>query len=68
VIFRLTQEEYQHLETICSAGGARSLSDFARSKVLRGEDGSQPSLAEIEKKLDELAGAVQVLARTLTRD
>lgn len=63
VIFRLTQEEYQHLEAI--SGGARSLSDFARSKVLRADDPAAPSLAEIQKKLDDLAGAVEGLARTL---
>ena len=66
VIFRLTQEEYQQLEAICSAGGARSLSDFARSKVLRADERAPgPSLAEIEKKIDELAGVVEILARTI---
>lgn len=68
VIFRLTQEEYQHLEAISTAGGARSLSDFARSKVLHGDDSASPSLAEIEKKLDQLAGALEGLARILVRD
>ena len=64
MIFRLTQEEYQHLESI--SGGARSLSDFARSKVLgAGESAATPSLAEIQKKLDDLTGAVEVLARAL---
>ena len=67
VIFRLTQEEYRHVETASSAGGARSMSDFARSKVLAVNGGSEPSLSEIEKKLDELAGAVQQLARSLTK-
>lgn len=65
VIFRLTQEEYKLLESVSAAGGARSLSEFARSKVLRGN--GEPSLAELEKKLDELAGVVQGLARTLVK-
>ncbi|HWZ31974.1 MAG TPA: hypothetical protein VNX18_11595 [Bryobacteraceae bacterium] len=64
VIFRLTQDEYRQLETISSAGGARSLSDFARSKILGG-GGGDPSLAEIAKKLDELQGVVQGLERIL---
>src|SRR6266849_3454740 len=34
VIFRLTQEEYGNLKAACSASSARSISDFARSKVL----------------------------------
>ena len=70
VIFRLTQDEYKQLETISTAGGARSLSEFARSRVLQGNAVSgngEPSLAEIEKKLDELAGAVQGLARILVK-
>jgi hypothetical protein len=75
VIFRLTQDEYKQLETISSAGGARSLSEFARSRVLYGNalygnavrGNGEPSLAEIEKKLDELAGAVQGLARILVK-
>jgi hypothetical protein len=65
VIFRLTQEEYRQLESVSTADGARSLSEFARSKVLNGS--SEPSLAELKKKLDELAGAVEGLARILVK-
>ena len=65
VIFRLTQDEYRQLESVSTAGGARSLSEFARSKVLHG--GSEPSLAELKSKLDELAGAVAGLARSLSK-
>jgi hypothetical protein len=65
VIFRLTQEEYQQLESVSTAGGARSLSEFARSKVLRGT--GEPSLAELERKLDELAGVVEGLAKSLVK-
>jgi hypothetical protein len=65
VIFRLTQDEYRQLESVSTAGGARSLSEFARSKVLHGS--SEPSLAELKRKLDELAGAVEGLARILVK-
>jgi|HubBroStandDraft_1064217.scaffolds.fasta_scaffold1556112_1 hypothetical protein len=66
VIFRLTQEEFQQLETVSTAGGARSLSEFARSKVLNGASG-EPSLAELERKLDELTGVVEGLAKILVK-
>ncbi len=35
VIFRLTEEEYASVKAFAKASGARSLSDFARSAVLR---------------------------------
>ena len=35
VNFRLTEEEFQSLRTASSESGARSISDFARSAVLR---------------------------------
>ena len=62
VVFRLTQEEYQRLKATCSASGARSISDFARSKVLSST--GQPSLAGLEKKLDEINTSVQQLMQT----
>lgn len=67
VIFRLTEDEYERLEAACSEGGARSLSDFARSKVLGNSVGPQTSLVEIERRLNDLAGAVEDLARILMR-
>ncbi len=38
VNFRLTDEEFSYLRDACSAQGARSISDFARSAVLRQAD------------------------------
>jgi hypothetical protein len=64
VIFRVTQEEYSHLETACTIGGARSLSDFARSRVLSGPE-PPPVLSQVEVKLDELKSAVEMLATRL---
>lgn len=66
VIFRLTQEEYQQLESVSSAGGARSLSEFARSRVLHNSS-ETTSLAEVKQKLDELTGVVEGLARSLEK-
>ena len=35
VTFRLSADEYKELQNVCIAEGARSISDFARSAVLR---------------------------------
>jgi hypothetical protein len=40
VNFRLTEEEFGYLRDACMAQGARSISDFARSAVLRQADRS----------------------------
>jgi hypothetical protein len=64
VIFRVTQEEYNRLEAACANGGARSLSDFARSRVLS----AAPShLSSVEEKLEEIKSAVQQLARVIVK-
>ena len=34
VVFRLTQDEYEDLKTVCTVRGARNISDFARSELL----------------------------------
>jgi transposase-like protein len=59
VVFRLTEEEYESLRAAYSASGARSISNFARSKVLSST--GEPSLAQIDKKLDEIRTSVQQL-------
>ena len=45
VNFRLTEEEFVYLREACLAQGARSISDFARSAVLRQADRSGAGLA-----------------------
>ena len=45
VNFRLTEEEFVYLRDACLAQGARSISDFARSAVLRQADRSGAGLA-----------------------
>jgi hypothetical protein len=62
VIFRVTQEEYNRLEAACVNGGARSLSDFARSRVL---SAAPSNLSNVEEKLDEIKTVVQQLARAI---
>ena len=63
VVFRITPDEYDHLKTACSEQGARSLSDYARARVLAATD--EPALAGIGRKLNELELAVQQLADAL---
>ena len=60
LIFRLTQEEYQALQSASS--GARSLSDFARTKLL-GSLG-EPAL---DQQILELKSTVQHIAKLLEK-
>lgn len=60
IVFRITEENYARLESKTQASGARSLSEFARSKLLRAV--GEPSLVEVGRKLSELETAVQHLA------
>src|SRR5579862_1062488 len=48
VVFRLTPEEFDSIKQASYKGGARSLSDFARTRVLHGA--GEPSLAQLEQK------------------
>jgi hypothetical protein len=64
-MFRLTDVEFENLEQARAKGGARSLSDFIRSQVLNGA--GQPSLAQIESKLNELALTAQQIVSAVRR-
>lgn len=61
LIFRLTQDEYQALQTASS--GARSLSEFARTKLL----GSLGAPA-LDQQLLELTSTVARIAELLEKD
>jgi len=65
IVFRITEEDYARLESKTQASGARTLSEFARSKVLRAL--TEPSLAEVGRKLNDLEAAVQQLAELFAR-
>gem|GEM_PF-359844 len=65
VMFRLTDVEFENLEQARARGGARSLSDFVRTQVLSGA--GQPSLAQIENKLNELAQTAQQIVSAVRR-
>lgn len=72
VNFRLSEEEFDKLQGGCRVHGARSLSDFARSCVLRDlsfdkpEPASQPAgfaFQQINSKVDALETRVEDLLR-----
>ena len=61
LIFRLTQDEYQALQAASS--GARSLSDYARTKLL-----SSLGEPKIDQQLLELQSTVARIAQMLEKE
>jgi hypothetical protein len=57
LIFRLTEDEYATLRVASSGGGARSLSEFARAKLLGALDsrGLHAEISELKSKVAHLA-------------
>lgn len=68
VNFRLTEEEFEHLRQACGDQGARSLSDFARSAVMRQVDlpgnGGAP-LGNLGQVVDQLENRLQQMVNLL---
>jgi transcriptional antiterminator Rof (Rho-off) len=60
VIFRLTQDEYDNLETACLRRGARTLSDYARSELLQAVERDQSEvmqeLSDLRSRLERMEG------------
>ena len=65
IAFRLNRGEFELFKKAFSSAGARSISDFVRAQVLQAT--RQPSLSEIEAKLDDVALAVQQLTSAVSR-
>lgn len=72
VNFRLSQEEYEKLKTAYPLRGARSISDFARTVVLRSvgltdvpEDSVHARLSSLGQKVVELETRLAGLVRLL---
>lgn len=61
VLFRLTQDEFDEIQQACADGAARSVSDYARARILG--LGDSPSIAQLEKKITDLSRAVTQLSR-----
>lgn len=73
VNFRVSEEEFQNLREACLSGGARSISDFARSAVLNtfGSSGEvegqlKVRLSTIDQKMDELDTSLRTLLGRLS--
>jgi hypothetical protein len=72
VNFRVSEEEFQTLREACLSGGARSISDFARSAVLSTFGSANEvegllkiRLSTIDQKMDELDSSLRTLLNRL---
>jgi len=72
VNFRLSEVEFEKLKAACLEQGARSISEFARTSVLRSleqqpgpADGGAGQVKELDKKVAELEIRVEQLLRLL---
>jgi hypothetical protein len=65
VLFRLTQEEYAQVQQACADGAARSVSDFARARILGQSSAESPALTQMQTRLEELTRAVEMLTRVM---
>ncbi len=63
VLFRLTQDEFNEIQHACEGGAARSVSDYARARILGLSD--TPSLATLEHKIADLSRAVSHLTKLM---
>jgi len=72
VNFRLSEDEYERLRAACGVHGARSISDFARSAVLRclaappgPLENPQGHLANLGQKVTDLEERVEQLIQLI---
>jgi len=65
ISFRLSEEEYANLRSVCENEGVRSVSDFARDAVHRLV--RKQASSSIESVLQELVGRVDMLDRQVKR-
>jgi len=61
LIFRLTQDEYETLQLASNGNGARSLSEFARGKLLGALDhrGLDAEISELKTTVARLADLLE---------
>jgi hypothetical protein len=70
VNFRLTQEEYDRLAAVCARKGVPSISDFARSAILRTveiectpEGACHSHIARLDQRVAQLEASLRGLTR-----
>jgi len=66
VNFRLSDEEYERVYCSCHAEGVRSVSDFARSSVLRRAEGEVPEALNVGAWLLSLSQSIVKLDGEIT--
>lgn len=62
--FRVTQEEFDHLQAACIEKGARNVSDFARTALLESCSGTEQKLADLEAAIERNTQAIRMLERS----
>lgn len=75
VSFRLSEEEYEDLKTVCMTHGARSISDFARFATRQWVSGEgktpdevlQQMLRQLNGKVKRIDGELKRLAQMVHR-
>jgi hypothetical protein len=72
ISFRLSEQEYEGLQRLCAAQGARSLSDFVRSSVCMMLQTREPleeevacTVREFGRRADELHNLIEQLSHLL---
>lgn len=65
VNFRLTEEEFDHLRQACGDQGARSLSDFARTAVMRQVEQPGQSFTQLGDVVGQLESRLQQMVNLL---
>jgi hypothetical protein len=65
VLFRLTQDEFNQIQQACTDGAARSVSDYARARILGLAASDTSSLAQLENKVMALTRAVEHLTNSI---
>ena len=67
VSFRLSDEEYEGLKSICMTVGARSLSDVARDAVQRMLGHGAASKRDLSAEVESLTAKMDMLAKEVQR-
>lgn len=67
VSFRLSEQEYEGLISLCTTRGARSLSDLARDAMCRLLDAGNGSGDGVETEIERLHGRMEELDREVRR-
>lgn len=67
VYFRISEDEFRQFNSVCEQGGARSVSDLARSAVQRliAEGQRQREGQELEEKMRVLEGLIAAVTEQL---